>query len=295
MALVGPPQLGIVADEISRDFAEAVRIGLPLGLRRYEVRNLRSGRAPLCDPAELRELERIAAAESLEITALSAGLFKLTETAAQFRREMDEVYPRAAEWAHRWKLAGLIVFGFHKPGATEANACTLPRPETPPRVVDWMAKAGERAAADGLLLMIEPEPICWVDTAQTAAALMGPGLAINYDPGNVAWLLASDPIGEFEAAAPWIANVHIKDIRLPGPQWLPAGEGIIDYRRHFAALERPGVGQALPQGTRPAPISLEPHMDGSPETIRRCRDAFVRLWESTQEGDSKCESRAEAP
>jgi sugar phosphate isomerase/epimerase len=267
-------QLGIVADEISRDFAEAVQVGLPLGFRRYEVRFLKSGRAPMCGLAELREVEKIAAGEGIEITALSPGLFKYTESAEAFRREMDEIYPRAAEWAHRWRLPGLIVFGFHKPGATEANAAGLPRGPVPRQIAEWLASAGERAAVDGLRLMVEPEPICFADTGSAAAAMMGPGLAINYDPGNVAWLLDADPIAEFDAMAPWIANVHIKDIRLPGPRWLPAGEGIIDYRRHFAALQK-AIADTCP-------ISLEPHMDGSPETIRRCRNAFYTLWECAQ-------------
>ena len=115
-------KLGIVSDEIARDFASAVRVGVPLGLRRYEIRNLAAGRAPMCGEAAMLEVERIARGEGVEITALSPGLFKNTEDAAAFRREMDQVYPRAVEWAHRWKLPGLIVFGFHKPGATEATA-----------------------------------------------------------------------------------------------------------------------------------------------------------------------------
>jgi sugar phosphate isomerase/epimerase len=264
--------LGIVADEISRDFAAAVRVGIPLGLRRYEVRFLKSGRAPMCDDSELREVGRIADGEGVEITALSPGLFKNTDTVEEFRREMEIVYPRAAEWAHRWKLPGLIAFGFHKPGATETNG-GIPTKAPPPHVASWLACAGERATSDGLQLMIEPEPICWVDTGTVAAQMMGAGLAVNYDPGNVAWLLGRDPIAEFDAVAPWIANVHIKDIRLPGPQWLPSGEGMIDYRRHFTALRKAGVA---------CPISLEPHMDGSPRTIRRCRDAFHRLWETSE-------------
>jgi sugar phosphate isomerase/epimerase len=273
--------LGIVTDEISRDFAAAVRIGRPLGLRRYEIRNLKSGRAPMCDPSELREVERIAAAEGAEITALSPGLFKYTETSEAFRTEMAEVYPRAAEWARRWNLPGLIVFGFHKGGAGDSGN---PDEDRRNRLFHrWLLEAQGRAGEDGLLLMVEPEPICVIDTASAAAAL---GMPINYDPGNVAWLTGSDPIDEFEAGAPWIANVHIKNLRLPGPEWLPAGEGIIDYRRHFAALQRAGYA---------GPISLEPHMDGSPETIRRCRDAVLRLWESAQRGETSCESRAEAP
>src|SRR5689334_20931870 len=114
-------ELGIVADEINRNFREATRIGMQAGLRRYEIRFLQSGRAPLCDVNELYEIERICAGEGLTITALSPGLFKWTDTPEKFQREMTEVFPRAVEWAQRWHLPALIVFGFQKPGATEAN------------------------------------------------------------------------------------------------------------------------------------------------------------------------------
>ena len=264
-------RLGIVADEIARDFGKAVGIGRALGIERYEVRNLTTGRVPLCDAAELRAVEQ----QGVEITAISPGLFKLTENAAAFEREMAEVYPRAAELAHRWKLPGIIVFGFHKPGATEANAVVEGEP--PARIVEWLAQAGERAAADGLLLLIEPEPICWCDTARRTAALIersgAPSLRINYDPGNVAWLENRDPLHEFDAAAQWIANVHVKDLRPldrgPAyPEWIPPGEGMIDYRAHFEALRRIAYT---------GPVSLEPHMDGSAQTIGRCKAAVERL------------------
>ncbi|MBZ5728490.1 MAG: sugar phosphate isomerase/epimerase [Acidobacteriia bacterium] len=256
-------------------------MGTRLGLRRYEVRFLTSGRVPMCEQAEMHEVEAIAAREGIEITALSPGLFKYTEDGASFAREMAEVYGRAAEWAHRWKLPGLIVFGFHKPGATEENAGALPRQTVPTEVVDWLAQAGERAAGDGLLLMIEPEPVCWADSARSAAGLIeragGGALRINYDPGNVAWMEQRDPIGEFDCAARWIANVHVKDLRplaqpASRPEFVPAGEGIIGYRAHFAALRGAGYG---------GPVSLEPHMDGRPETIRRCLEAVERLWKES--------------
>jgi len=260
--------LGIVADEIDRDFATAVRIGIPLGLRRYEIRNLVTGRAPLCEARELEEVERIAQGEGVAITALSPGLFKLTADAAGFRREMAEVYPRAAEWARRWNLPGLIVFGFAR--GNEAAA-------------EFFAEAAARAAADRLLLTVEPEPICRIGTARAAAELIArtgsEALRINYDPGNVAWLQNRDPLEEFAGAAPYVANVHVKDMLplAPGahePQWVPAGEGIIDYPAHFAALRRAAYS---------GPISLEPHMNGRPETIRRCVEAFEKTWSSLPE------------
>src|SRR5580693_4039944 len=134
-------KLGIVADEIDRDFAAAVRIGASLGIRRYEVRFLTSGRVPLCQPGELREVERIAAGEGVEITALSPGLFKYVEDATAFAHDLNEVYPKAADLAHRWNLPGLIVFGFHKPGATEQDAGALTHIPVPGQVIDWLAQA----------------------------------------------------------------------------------------------------------------------------------------------------------
>ena len=271
--------LGIVADEIARDFASAVRVGVSLGLRRYEIRNLAAGRAPMCGESAMLEVERIAREEGVEITALSPGLFKNTCDAATFRREMAEVYPRAVEWAHRWKLPGLIVFGFHKPGATEATAPQFSSANPPGEVVEWLAEAGERARGDGLTLIIEPEPICWCDSGRATAGLIAragsSALKINYDPGNVAWLENRDPVDEFAVVAQWIANVHIKDLRPLArgagfPEWVPAGEGMIDYAAHFRALR--GIGYE-------GPVSLEPHMDSSAEATRRCKEACEREWE----------------
>jgi sugar phosphate isomerase/epimerase len=239
---------------------------------------LTSGRAPVCDPAEIDSTEATAEREEVRITALSPGLFKYTEDAASFAREMAEVYPKAADLAHRWDLPGLIVFGFHKSGATEANASSIPSDRPPGEMVDWLATAGERAGADGLELMIEPEPICWADSGRAAARLIrqagARSVKINYDPGNVAWLWNRDPLDELAAISPWIANVHVKDLRpltqgAGKPEWVPAGQGMIDYRAHFQALRRAGYE---------GPVSLEPHMDGSEESTRACAEAVWRIW-----------------
>jgi sugar phosphate isomerase/epimerase len=254
--------IGIVSDEITPDFAKALRIGTSLGIRRYEIRNLPAGRAPMCGDASMLEVERLACSAGVEITALSPGLFKMTADETAFLREMSEIYPRAVEWALRWKLPGLIVFGFHK------NA--------PPQWTEWLAEAGERAAADDLILMVEPEPICHCDTGRTtAAAIAGRrGLRINYDPGNVAWLEERDPLYEFDAAAPYISNVHVKDLKRVtngDPEWVPPGEGMIDYAAHFRKLREIGY-----QG----PISLEPHM---PDVIG-CKRGLDRILAADERG-----------
>jgi sugar phosphate isomerase/epimerase len=270
--------LGIVADEISRDFREAERIGAQAGLRRYEIRFLKSGRAPVCDREELLEIERIRDGEGLEITALSPGLFKWTRDAETFRREMAELFPRAVEWAHRWHLPAVIVFGFCKPGATEANADTIPSDNLPQWVIDSLAEAGARAEAENLKLLIEAEPVCWADTGAATVNLIrranSPAIGINHDPCNAAWMRRRDPLDEFDLCAPFIANVHIKD-QLDAPRgggmpaWVMPGEGMLDWRAHLAALKRIGYN---------GPISLEPHFPLTVESLVRCREAVERFW-----------------
>ena len=271
--------LGIVADEISRDFRQASQVGIAAGLRRYEIRFLKSGRAPMCDPAELLEIERICDGEGLELTALSPGLFKWTDSVTKFQREMTEVFPRAVELAKHWNLSALVVFGFCKPDAKEETADLIPSDKPPIWVIDSLAEAAAKAEDAGLRLLIEPEPVCWADTGRATVNLIqaakSANVGINYDPCNVAWMLRRDPIDEFEIIAPFIANVHIKDqIDEPRgsgmPTWVVPGEGLIDYRLHFTALKR--IGYA-------GNISLEPHMDGSLETISRCKQAVERLWD----------------
>lgn len=266
-------ELGIVADEISRDFRVAARIGSQAGLRRYEIRFLQSGRAPRCEVEELYELERICAGEGLTISALSPGLFKWTDTPEKFQHEMAELFPLALAWAERWKLSALIVFGFQKPGATEANADTIFAETVPSWVLESLAQAAAQASAANLKLLIEPEPVCFADSARAAAALIravgSAALGINYDPCNDAWMLRRDPLADFAEVAPFIANVHIKD-QLAAPQgsgmptWVVPGEGMIDWPGHLRALRDSGYS---------GPFSLEPHINGELETIQRCKTA----------------------
>lgn len=270
--------LGIVADEISRDFREAATIGQQAGLRRYEIRFLKSGRAPMCDQKELFEIERICDGEGLQITALSPGLFKWTDSVEKFRREIAEVFPRSVELAKRWNLSSLIVFGFCKPNAKEETADLISSDDPPSWVIDCLAEAAANAETAGLRLLIEPEPVCWADTGAATVNLIraanSDAIGLNYDPCNVAWMLRRDPIEELALVAPFIANVHVKDqLDAPRgsgiPKWVVPGEGMINYHPHFAALKRIGYD---------GPISLEPHMDGKLETIRRCKEAVERLW-----------------
>ena len=272
-------KLGIVADEISRNFRKAVRIGKNCGLWRYEIRYLQTGRVTVCDEQELREVEKIVEGEGVEITGLSPGLFKYAQTETDFRREMREIFPHAVELAQRWKLPQLIIFGFQKPNADESIGDLISSDNPPSFVVDGLREAAEEAGKAKLKLLIESEPICWADTAQATAKLINKvnseALGVNYDPSNIAWMERRDPINEFDLLAPFIANVHVKNHKAASrgsgkPVWIVPDKGVLNLKDHFAALQ-----QIDHQGA----ISLEPHIDNiTPQVLKQCKIAVENLW-----------------
>lgn len=270
-------KLGIVADEISRDFRVAVRQGKEAGVERFEVRFLQTGRIPGCDPEEIERVSEIAQGEGITITAISPGLFKHATTEAEFRREMTDILPRAMELAQRWN-AKMIVFGFQKPNATEKNIPVVVG-EIPQEVVGWMREASERAQQANVQMLLEPEPICWADTGIRAAELIRrvacSSLRMNYDPGNVAWMTRRNPASEWTDIGDLVAHLHIKDVVLNHingdfPKWVMPGQGGIGYAELFECL----CGAEFA-----GDISMESHMQMSPELLVEFKTAVERLWQ----------------
>lgn len=271
--------LGIVSDEISKEFREAVRVGLSCGIRRYELRYLQTGRLPVCDEAELREVERIVDGEGITITGLSPGLFKYAQSVAECRRETADILPRSLDIAERFGLSDLIVFSLQKPNATEENGDLISSLDPPSFVIDGLREAAGLASGRGIRLLIESEPICWADTALATAGLItrigSEYVGVNYDPSNLAWAERRDPIADFQLLSAFIGNVHIKNHRPASrgsgmPEWIVPDQGVLDLGEHLAALHAISYK---------GPISLEPHINNpSADVIQRCKDAVEALW-----------------
>lgn len=276
-------KLGIVADEIDRDFRVAVANGKKLNINRYEIRFLKSGRAPVCDESELRDVFEIANGEGVEITNLSPGLFKYTTDETGFRREMAEVFPRAVELAARWNLPHLTVFGFAKPGAKDEDGDLFSSANPPEAIYEWFAEACEKARAANLELLIEPEPISWADTMDSTVEIIKrvnhENLKINYDPSNIAWTTRSDDPEEIGENVDLIKNVHLKDQKHAAlgsgfPAWTIIGTGEIDFRRRFEILQANDYDGV---------ISLEPHFAFDLKSFAACRDAVLKIWNEVAE------------
>jgi L-ribulose-5-phosphate 3-epimerase len=278
--------LGIVSDEIDRDAPSAFAFGRSLGITRYELRFLTSGRIPFVSQDELSGALEAARRYEVEITAISPGIYKYARTLSQAREEVAKTFAPSADLAHRLGLRSMIVFGPAKPLASDTDG-PLHSSDDPPSWVDQaLHELADAAAGYGLTVAIEPEPLSYTDTVAATAALLERvnrgELTVNYDPGNIAWAQGCDPADGVERLGPRIRNVHVKNLLdAPadrGPRWSAADMGLINYHREFAELKRIGYC---------GPVSLEPHMDGSPDSIRR---ALAGAQKAMSDGEATARS-----
>lgn len=266
--------VGIVSDEIDRDAQRAFAVGSALGIRRYELRFLTSGRVPDVDERELRATLELCARHDATITAISPGIYKYARTLDQARAELRERFPRSAELAHRLGLDTVIVFGPAKPHAGDLDGPSHVSGDPPAWVLEALHELADAAARAGVRVAVEPEPLSYTDTAAATAALLQSAcrseIGVNYDPGNIAWAQGGDPRDGVALLGPYIVNVHVKNLLdTPpdrAPRWSPADRGVIDYVHQFAQLGRMDYR---------GPISLEPHIDGADATIAACRVAAL--------------------
>ena len=229
-------EFGMVSDEISPDFNEAVRYGGEWGISIFELRVLKTGRIPAVDESELKEARALVKNNGLRVTALSPGIFKLPlSQTAKLEEELATTFPKTLDLAREFGASLVIAFGFQK----EQNE----KPEMFSQVVDFMSRAAEKAGKEGIRIIIENEPGFWCDsganTAKLIQAVNSPYLRANWDPCN-GYGTAERPFPEgYEAVKQYIANVHVKDTREGSMiRCVPVGEGAVNWKGQLAALVR---------------------------------------------------------
>jgi len=255
-------KIAIVSDEISSDFSTAVEIGTDWGIRAFEIRGLCSGRVPYVSQRDIERVLQVKEEFGIEISAISPGAFKVPVDSAEAERHLEDMLPRTYELARRLESGLVIIFGFHKPKGSQGKY--------PSRVVELLRKAAEDASREGILLALENEPGCWVDTGRAAAEIVKkighPKLRLNWDPCNSLSSGGNPYPEEYEELKDLMAHLHIKDLR--DGRYVPAGEGDVDWRGQLGALIRDGFDGYY---------TIETHYGPKVKASKRCLENLRRM------------------
>ena len=280
-----PFKLGVITDEISEDFEEALDFLSAQSLGYCEVREMWNKNIMHLSMRELERAKQAIQKRRLRVSDIASPLFKynLPEMPARQDEKRDtframftdqdtkDLLRRAAEMAHFFETKPIRIFSYWRVDEPEKAYA---------HVRDRLAKAADAAAKNQVILVLENEHTCNVGTGKELGRMVkeinSPHLRGVWDPANAS-LLGEVPFPDgYQAVRGLFAHMHVKDVKKDPATgefiWAPVGGGIIDYRGQFKALRADKYG-----GT----MSLETHYlraDGNKvESTRESLEGLLRL------------------
>jgi L-ribulose-5-phosphate 3-epimerase len=293
-------RLGVISDELSQDFEEALKIMKGYGLRWVEIRTVWKTYNTEASPEQIQRLKNLLQQYDFTVSVLDTAVYKCDLPGTKNIVAEKDAYPysgqmdllkRAMDRAHVLGTDKLRVFAFWRVADAEVHF---------PRIAAELAKAAEVAGKGGMRLVLEDEGSCNVGCARELAQMLGlvpnVNLGANWDVGNGYWHgEVSFPTGYALLDKKRIWHMHLKDVRCGGTAakqqkseaWrlksgqesetsschtTLVGEGEVDLLGQLRALLRDGY-----KGT----MSLEPEYEAPgvthQEATRRSLEALLRV------------------
>ncbi|HEY3973631.1 MAG TPA: sugar phosphate isomerase/epimerase family protein [Candidatus Sulfotelmatobacter sp.] len=284
-----PFRISVINDEISQDFGRACEVASrEFGMGWIELRGMWKKNIVKLDEKEVAEARRILKKFKLKVTDIASPLFKVDwpgapkskfseakSFGADFNwKEQDEVLERAIEMAKAFGTDRVRCFDFWRledqgPYRSAIN--------------DKLREAADKAAKNGIILVLENESACNAATGAEAAKVLGavqsPAFMLNWDAGNAAAAGETPyPDGYNLLPKERIGHCHCKDFVKRGKgEWAAMGAGIIDWTGQFKALKRDGYRFA---------VSLETHWNGGGSPEECSRQSWAGMKKLLQQADA---------
>jgi sugar phosphate isomerase/epimerase len=237
-------RLSVITDEVSQDLEAVSKFAKSFNLDGIEIRNV-WGRAPQDLLEESDRIRKILAKYELEVSAIASPFFKADlKNHAEYTKHL-EILERCIKLAKNLETDIIRGFTFWRDGSLNEHI---------DEIVEKFQKPLEMIEAEGVVLGIENEPSTLVGNGRELDQFLNrigsKSVKAVWDPGNDIW----DPSGEipypdgYSHVRDKIIHVHIKDgVRKEGGkhQWVPFGEGEVDYRGQLMALKNDGYSGYL--------------------------------------------------
>jgi sugar phosphate isomerase/epimerase len=243
-----PFKLGIITDEITSKFEEALDFISQYSLHYCELRELWRENIMHGSQDTLDRAKKLIEQHHLKVSDLGSPIFKYnlpempaipekvdTFNARVTDKNTEELLEKSFKLARFFGTSKIRVFSYLR----------VKEPEKAyPYVRDRLAKAAELAGKNKIVLVLENEHSCNVGAGKELGRILrdinSPHLRGNWDPGNAVMLDEVPYPDGYNAVRGLFAHMHVKDVR-KDPQtgkksWAPVGGGFIDFHGQFKAL-----------------------------------------------------------
>jgi L-ribulose-5-phosphate 3-epimerase len=244
-------RLGVLTDEVSPHFAEALDWVSEQGLKHVEVRVIDGQNAASLTDEQALEVRRQVEARGLFISAIASPLFKCAldpdrpiASGDSFGQKEESVKAHFAKLKRVIQIAKIL-------GTTKIRIFSFWREVDPELyradIVRHLQQAAAIAQSEGMLLLVENEPSCNGGFADEVAAIVrdvnSPAVRGLWDPGNEAYGgRESFPLG-YNLMKDILVHVHLKDAYVGADgksRCVPLGSGEVPVIAHLKALAADG-------------------------------------------------------
>lgn len=264
--MVGRFRLSALNDELAPTLDEQLDVLAEHGIRAVELRVVLGQNILDLTPAEVATVRNRLRSRGLSVTCLASpiGKARLDEPLSTL---LDR-FERALRLAEAFAAPNIRLFSYYvSPGEVAAARA---------EVLSRLGELARRAERAGVTLLHENESGIWGDTPARCLELIeavgSPALRCLFDPGNFV-AVGARPFDEaYPLLAPYIAHVHVKDVRRDPANGrsraVPAGEGDGQFPELIAALW---------QGGWDGYLAFEPHLaEAGPSSGYTGPDLFAR-------------------
>jgi sugar phosphate isomerase/epimerase len=282
-----PFKLGIITDEITEKFEQALDFISSYSLEYCELRELWGKNIMNLSQDELHRAKDLIGKHRLEVSDIGSPVMKYNLPEMPARQEKrdtfnadfteqdtERLFDQAFELARFFGTRKVRIFSYWRVEDPE---------KAYPYVRDRLANAAEIARRADMLLVLENEHECNIGTGKELGRVLKEVNSLhlqgNWDPAN-AVMLGEVPYPDgYRAVRGWFAHMHAKDVaKDPSTEklkWAPVGGGFIDWIGQLHALRVDGY-----EGT----LSLETHYrrpDGN--TVESTRESLEGLLKIIKE------------
>lgn len=257
-------KLGVISDEVTQDFAQALAWIKSFGLSWVELRFVWGKYVTEFTRDDVKRAQELLSQNGMKVSVIDSPYFKtlLPGTTSKFSDPKND--PLQSDFAKQDAVLERAMARAKDFGTDKVRIFAFLRVADPKIVFDRVAKELERTAAvaqrEGIRLLLENEFSCNVATGAESAAMLkvvkSPALGLNWDSGNAYAAGEKKPYPDgyelLDKSRIW--HMHLKDAQEnqggDESSWRPIGGGKIDFVGQFRAALKDGY-----DGT----MSLETH------------------------------------